>query len=171
MKVYGGCIDPHFLELGTSWRWVVSFTLRLLYFRGKTRGTHWIGGWVDPRAFLDDVEKRKFLTLPGLELRHLDRPARSQSLYRLRYPGSSQRIIRNSEMPVENSTETFVRSHVQLQVAQIAFTFIYSHRSEHLGENLKQWFLWTCRLQNCLVKETQIDRKELNKGYLLRQHE
>jgi hypothetical protein len=30
--------------------------------------THWIGGWVGPRAGLDDVEKRKFLTLPGLEL-------------------------------------------------------------------------------------------------------
>jgi hypothetical protein len=40
---------------------------------------------VNPRAGLDDVEKRKFLTLPGLELRPLGRPARSQSLYRLRY--------------------------------------------------------------------------------------
>jgi hypothetical protein len=29
-------------------------------------GIHWIGGWVDPRADLDDMEKRKFLTLPGL---------------------------------------------------------------------------------------------------------
>jgi hypothetical protein len=29
---------------------------------------HWIGGWVDPRAGLDDMEKWKFLTLPGLEL-------------------------------------------------------------------------------------------------------
>jgi hypothetical protein len=32
-------------------------------------------------------EKRNFLTLPGLELRPLDRPACSQSLYRLHYPG------------------------------------------------------------------------------------
>jgi hypothetical protein len=40
-------------------------------------GTHWIGGWVDPRACLDDVENRKFLTIPGLELRPLRRPARS----------------------------------------------------------------------------------------------
>jgi hypothetical protein len=31
-------------------------------------GTHWIGVWVDPRTGLDDLEKRKFLTLPGLEL-------------------------------------------------------------------------------------------------------
>jgi hypothetical protein len=30
---------------------------------------------VDPRAGLDDMEKRKLLTLPGLELRPLGRPA------------------------------------------------------------------------------------------------
>jgi hypothetical protein len=42
---------------------------------------------VSPRAGLGDVEKRKFLTLPGLELQLLGRPARSQSLYRLSYPG------------------------------------------------------------------------------------
>jgi hypothetical protein len=41
-----------------------------------------------PRAGLEYVEKKKFLTLLGLELRLLGRPARSQSLYRLRYPGS-----------------------------------------------------------------------------------
>jgi hypothetical protein len=43
---------------------------------------------VDPRASLDDVQTKKFLTLPGLELRPLSRPARSQSLYRLRYHDS-----------------------------------------------------------------------------------
>jgi hypothetical protein len=40
-------------------------------------GTHWIGGWVDLRDGLDDLQKRKFLTLPGLELQPLGRPARS----------------------------------------------------------------------------------------------
>jgi hypothetical protein len=53
-----------------------------------TPGTHCIGNCVSPRASLDDVEKRKFLTLPGLEVRLLGRPASSQLLYRLRYPGS-----------------------------------------------------------------------------------
>jgi hypothetical protein len=43
---------------------------------------------VGPRANLDNVEKRKFFSLPGLELRSLGRPVRRQSLYRLRYPGS-----------------------------------------------------------------------------------
>jgi hypothetical protein len=43
---------------------------------------------VDPTVGLDDVKKRKFLTISGLELRPLGRPARNQSLYRLRYPSS-----------------------------------------------------------------------------------
>jgi hypothetical protein len=35
-----------------------------------------------PRAGLDDVKKRKSLTLPGLEFQLLGGPVRSQSLYR-----------------------------------------------------------------------------------------
>jgi hypothetical protein len=66
MKTYGGrgCIDPRILDLGNSWRRVISFTPG-----ERAPGTHWIGDWVGSRAFLDDVVKRKFLTLPGLELR------------------------------------------------------------------------------------------------------
>jgi hypothetical protein len=48
--------------------------------RERVSGTHWIGGWVGAKAGLDDVEKRKFLTLSGLELRPLDHSARSPSL-------------------------------------------------------------------------------------------
>jgi hypothetical protein len=54
----------------------------------RAPSTHWIGGWVDPRAGLDDVEKRKFLILSVLELRPLGCQALSQLLYRLSYPGS-----------------------------------------------------------------------------------
>jgi hypothetical protein len=46
---------------------------------------------VGPRAGLNAV--KKFLTVPGLELRPLGRPARSQSLYRLRYPGSYYAVM------------------------------------------------------------------------------
>jgi hypothetical protein len=35
---------------------------------GKAPGTHFIGGWVDPRTSLDNMEKWKFFTLKGLEL-------------------------------------------------------------------------------------------------------
>jgi len=38
---------------------VVSFAPGPLYPQGKSPGTHWIGGWVDPRAALNVVVKRK----------------------------------------------------------------------------------------------------------------
>jgi hypothetical protein len=44
---------------------------------------------VGPRAGLDDVEKKKFLAPPGLELRNLGLPTSNQSLCRLLYPGPS----------------------------------------------------------------------------------
>jgi hypothetical protein len=59
----------------------------------RVPGTRWIGGRVGSRAGLDDMEKGKFLTLTGLELRSFGRPARSQSLYRLSYPGSYEVTI------------------------------------------------------------------------------
>jgi hypothetical protein len=61
MRTYWGSggIATHILDLGTRWRWVVSFTIRQLYPQKKVPGTHWIGGWVGPRAVLDMVVKRK----------------------------------------------------------------------------------------------------------------
>jgi hypothetical protein len=54
----------------------------------RAPGAHLIGGWMNPRAGLEDLERKKFFTLPGLELRSLGRPASSQSLYRLRDQGN-----------------------------------------------------------------------------------
>jgi hypothetical protein len=54
-----------------------------------------------PRAGLDVLEKRKFVTLLGLELRPIGRPARSQALYRQRYPGSSIPIITFNKLEFE----------------------------------------------------------------------
>jgi hypothetical protein len=54
MKAYGEWMYiTYFLDLGTSWISVVSFTPRPLY----PWGTHWIRGWVGPTAGLDDVKK------------------------------------------------------------------------------------------------------------------
>jgi hypothetical protein len=52
----------------------------------RAPGTLWIGGWVDPRASLDDMKKRKFLTLLGLELRPLGRPASGYTDYAIPAP-------------------------------------------------------------------------------------
>jgi hypothetical protein len=86
MNAYGGVdVQIHiFLTLALAGgEWSVSGPCRFTPPGETAPCTHWIGHWVDPRAGLDDVEKRKFLTLPGLELRSLGYPARSQSLYRL----------------------------------------------------------------------------------------
>jgi hypothetical protein len=40
----------------------------------RAPGTYWMGGWVDPRAGMDDTGKRKLFTLPGLELQPLVYP-------------------------------------------------------------------------------------------------
>jgi hypothetical protein len=48
--------------------------------RGRASSTHLIG-WLGTRAGLDDVGKRKFLTLPRLELQPLSREAQSQLLF------------------------------------------------------------------------------------------
>jgi hypothetical protein len=55
-----GFIDPQFLDFGTSWGWVVSYTPLPLYPGERAPGTHFIGGWVGPRAGLDDMEENSW---------------------------------------------------------------------------------------------------------------
>jgi hypothetical protein len=65
MKAYGGVhvqIHIFFTSALARGEWSASRPGRF------TPGTHWIGSLVNPIASLADVEKRKFLTLPGLEL-------------------------------------------------------------------------------------------------------
>jgi hypothetical protein len=45
---------------------------------GKSSAPNWIGGRVGPKADLVCMQKRKFLTQPGLQLRLLGRPVHSQ---------------------------------------------------------------------------------------------
>jgi hypothetical protein len=51
---------------------------------------------VGPRAGLDAVEKRKFLSPSGFELRALGRAPLNQSLYRLHYAGIPWWLIRDN---------------------------------------------------------------------------
>jgi hypothetical protein len=54
---------------------------------GKRPGTHCTGGWVGPRAGMGGCGKSR----PPTGIRSPDRPARSESLYRLSYRGPLQR--------------------------------------------------------------------------------
>jgi hypothetical protein len=90
MKTYGGVdVWIHVFLTSALVGGELSTSCRGRFTSGeRAPGTHWIEDWVGPRAGLDDLGKGKFLNLPGLELQPLGRRARSQSLYRLRYPGS-----------------------------------------------------------------------------------
>jgi hypothetical protein len=79
-----GCIDPHFLELGISWSWLVSFTPLPLYPQGKSPRYPLNRSLDGPQSRSGRCGEEKILTLPGLELRPFGRPARRQSLCRLR---------------------------------------------------------------------------------------
>ena len=62
--------------------WVVNVKPRPLYARER-HGTHCTGGWVGPSAGLEEVRKN----LAPTGIRSPDRPARSESLYRVRHLG------------------------------------------------------------------------------------
>jgi hypothetical protein len=88
---------------------VVSFTLQPLYPRGKSPQyplDRRLGG---PQTWSGQRGEEKILPLLGLKLRSLGRPTRSQSLYRLRYPGSNNNNNNNNNNLVitlmENHTE------------------------------------------------------------------
>jgi hypothetical protein len=82
-RYWGGGIAPPFLTSALDeGEWSASGSGRCtpveksVYF--------WLGGWLGARTNLDDVKMRRILILSGSEVSQ----DRSQSLYRLRYPGS-----------------------------------------------------------------------------------
>jgi hypothetical protein len=55
-----GCIDPHFLDIALAGgEWSTSGPGRFTPGE-KAPCTNWIGGWVDPRTPVNDVEIRKY---------------------------------------------------------------------------------------------------------------
>jgi hypothetical protein len=87
-----GCIDPHFLDLGTSWRWVVSFTPRPPYPQEKSPLyplDRRLGG---PHSWSGRHGEVKILASTRTRIPTPWSSAHSQSLYRLHNPGSTVRM-------------------------------------------------------------------------------
>jgi hypothetical protein len=102
MKAYGGVdVLVHVILASALARgeWSISHPCRFTLGERAT-STHWIRGWVGTKTGLDMVENKTFLTLLGLELRIHNRPARSQTLYQLRYPGSLNDVSISSKLSV-----------------------------------------------------------------------
>jgi hypothetical protein len=124
MKAYGKWIERtiFFTSAPVGGKWSSSCPGRFTPGE-RALGIHWIGGWVDPRTGGDDVENREFSTLPLLEIRPLGRPARSRSLYRLRYPGCNvhggiNKLCRTQAEVILNHTNPNVRDIGQAKARQ-----------------------------------------------------
>jgi hypothetical protein len=79
--------NPHFLDLGTSWSWVVSFAPLVLYPRGKIPQyplDRRLGG---PQSWSGRHGEVKILAPTGTQTPTSGHPACSQSLYQPHYPG------------------------------------------------------------------------------------
>jgi hypothetical protein len=67
------------------WRWVVSYTRRLIYSQEEAPGSNeYETGWIRKSVCL--TQELEILDSTELEIRLLGLPDRSQSLYRLLYP-------------------------------------------------------------------------------------
>jgi hypothetical protein len=97
------------------------------YPGGRTPGTHWVGGWVDPKAGLDIEARGKILLiLLGIEHRSPDRPVRSHDtilteLPRLLLTNLSGRII-----SFNNDLRVF-RTRFLIPISEPTFLYIF-HR-------------------------------------------
>jgi hypothetical protein len=117
---------------------VVSTTPRLLYHRERTGTTHCTGGWVGPRAGLDECETFRPPTPTGI--RSTDRQACSQSLYRLSYPAH---VLPYGKWEIYN-------------VIIIAFSF-----ARDFGIELKMLMDTFCMFKDTRVVNKRAERKQM----------
>jgi hypothetical protein len=87
MESYGGvgalvCFHSFLTSTLVRGEWSASDPGHFIPYE-KAPVTHWIRGLVGPRNGME----KKLLTILGLELRSLGRPARNQSIHPLRYHG------------------------------------------------------------------------------------
>jgi hypothetical protein len=109
---------PTFLDLGTDWRWAVSFSPR-----ERAPSTHWIGGWVGTTASLD-IEKWKFLSPAGHQLRHLGHPAHSQLLSRFSTQNNTWEKPSATKAPCPNCNMSVTQAVNSILLLQNSVTFI-----------------------------------------------
>jgi hypothetical protein len=95
-------------------------------------GTHWKGGWVGPRPGLDDVERKKFLTVLRLELRALGRVARCQSLSRLQI--TRDVFAEDFNLKVETERTSYEVSSSRYSSVHTAITQHSEDKSDNSGQ-------------------------------------
>jgi hypothetical protein len=95
---------------------------------------------VCPTSGVDDVVKRKFFPLPGLELRPLGHPARNQSLYRHSHSGSksypARKIKTKKPQKVDNELNNCAEETSRTKATIRHFSSICSYVHQILSEDV-----------------------------------
>jgi hypothetical protein len=83
---------------------------------------------VGARASLEDTEKRKFLALPGLELRPLSRPAIRTTLPQLLWIGKVSFVCQSVAVPLSATGTVHLLHFMQLRTKSYPSNYFYSFR-------------------------------------------
>jgi hypothetical protein len=115
------CIDPHSLDLGISWRWVVSFTPRPLYPRGKSPRYPSDRRSDGPQSRSGRCGEEKILGFTGTRNVILGRPAHSHTDYSIAAPvvNSIDYITRHYAVICELSELQWFGADLQIFSAEI----------------------------------------------------
>jgi hypothetical protein len=89
---------------------------------------------MDPRAGLDAVEKKIFLTLPGLGLRIIDHPARSS-----RYTDCSKPVLKRIVLSL-NFKENINIQTLKLKSTHVNFVAFFLFYVEYVGSRFGRYF-------------------------------
>jgi hypothetical protein len=142
-----GCIDLCFLNFSNSWNWEASFTSLpfnppppkkepLVSLDRKLGGPQ--------RASLDNMEKWKFLNLPGLECDSLSSPTCSQLLSRLSLSLSlTHTHIERENMNKSHSFQYKWTYYTSLIFNKLSYTCVTEFNSPHLLFCIKTRPLYT----------------------------
>jgi len=95
---------------------------------GKRPGTHCIGGWVGPRAGLDECGKSRSTVIQSP-----DRPVRSVSLSRLSYPGP---------LGITQLTNNIHRTVIPFLLTIGHISLLYKHHRGSIHYAMEILFLW-----------------------------
>jgi len=133
----------------------VNATPRPLYPRERS-GTHCIGGWVGPRTVLDGCGKSR-----PTEIRSPDSPARSESLYQLRYSG-----------PLYTYTQYFIltgnfaydlRTALQVHYPSVLLVIVVASNKQSLSNSVELSSIWAA-VSSSSVQEFSLHLIELERS-------
>jgi hypothetical protein len=117
--------SSHFLDLVTSWRWVVSFTPLPLYLRRKSPQyplNRRLGG---PQSRSGQCGEEKILDTTGTLPQLLSCPAHSQSLYRLSCPSSSSLSVQKFNTGLHTEIAYYILQCHKLLTCQLFIALLW----------------------------------------------